>query len=1227
MRILHTLPSVVLMLLFVCLGNYSAKAQNCNTPLAQFDLTEVVYCMKDSVILIHKSDPRGRDCVYEWNWGDGSIEIDSVLIPLKTHKYIFPLETACTTPGGIQTKEVRLVVRTIDNKCSVRSNFKTQSIDVSVPPLPDFKIPTAICMDKPELNPVNLTCPTEGDSTMFFQWTVIDRKTNSIVMTSTDKLPQFVMPKEGEYEVLIEVGNRCDTIRKSQLITVLPKPEPAADVTLTGDPQTRCAPYNVVLNNKSTGATGNKWTITPATGWRFINGTSDTTALANIEFTDNGEYDLGLIVGSVCGDRTWTMNQKITIKSKPKVEMDTLVGSCVPFDFTPIAKLLNDGGAPVTYAWKIQGGSKATASTLDPGIINFPTIGTFPIEFTATNLCGSSTVIRNIEARDKISIAFTDVPTKLCNSAAAYQLKALPVGGVWSGTGVTADGIFDPAAAGVGNYKLKYTVTFGLCSDNKDITLDVFGTTAAAGVEQAACGNDLRIITLQGGAPVGGVWSGTGVVNGSTGAFNPAVSGIGTFNVNYTYTDPISGCANTATKPVVIHSLPKAVIDPLPPFCLGDAKSFKHFSQGATLVQWHFGDGDSTNTDEPSHSYATVGNFTVRLIATNINNCTDTTTSPVNVYAPPIAKFAQSVDEGCTPLNVLFTNKSVGVNVTYEWNFGSGRIVSTQDPGTIVFDNTIDQDTTFKIWLSASTPGCPVSIDTSNILVHTSPKANFAIDLGAGCSPLIVNFANTSTGTPKSYLWDFGNGKTSSDMNPTAQTYLTDTTFKPYIVRLITANTCGIDTMERKVTVKPSSLRAFFGVDNTEGCEPLTINLSSGATVGAKMSFDLGNGVMTNDPEFKYTFTKPGKYIVRQSVTTGCNVAFAEKEINVYATPSAKFDHSQFNICKDRRVQFTQKETTDVSILWDFGDGTVSATHDPIKDYGRSGNFKVLFQVEDFMHGCKNEDSTTILVRSPLKFDFDSIKHSGCFGINTGAIVVRRGDVTGGLGSYVFSVNDSTFKDLNKSGIFSNLKGRENYILYVRDEAGCVDSASAYIKGFPPLDLDAGRDREIDLGDSTQTFVTTNAYKLLNIKWSPKETVNCDTCESVWLSPFETTTYTVKATGPEGCEESAKVLVKVVGRRKVFVPNVFTPNDDGENDNFFPNTGKNVRKINYLRVFNRWGALVFENKDFQPNEQYSGWNGKQNGDTLPPDVYVWVMEVELRNGVIELYKGDITLMK
>jgi gliding motility-associated-like protein len=1228
MRTLHTLPSVVLMLLLVCLGNYSAQAQSGpKTPQGSIQQRGNDFCVGEELLVDNLTITNGHDCYYYWNWGDGTTETDSTFVAVKKHVYQFPSSQACTNPDGGIGKRIELLIVPKAASCKHLTSNPTIDVRIFFPPLPDFTTPASICMDDPTVKPFNISCPTQDDSTTTLLWEVIDLSRNIIVLTSTEKFPTFVFPYAGNFKIVLKVTNHCGTATKDQFITVIAKPDPQADVTLNGGTQTVCAPYKIVVNNTSTGSTGNKWQISPATGWRFINGTSDTTALANIEFTDNGDYDLSLVINSLCGDRKWNMNQKIIVKSKPKVAMDTLVGSCVPFAFTPVATVTNDGGLPVTYEWTIQGGSKSTATTLDPGAINFPAIGKFPIKFKATNTCGSDEVTRILEARDKINIAFTDVPNKLCNSGSAYALKALPTGGVWSGTGVLPDGTFDPSAVGVGTYKLKYTVTFGACSDNKDTTIRVYGTVVGAGTQQVACGNDLRLISLQGGTPVGGVWSGTGVVNGSTGAFDPSVSGIGTFNVTYTYKDPFSGCANTAVKPVEIHAIPKALIDPLPPFCLGDAKVFKHLSQGTTLVQWNFGDGDSTNTAEPTHGYAKAGNFIVRLIATDANNCSDTTSSPVNVYAPPTAAFSQSANEGYTPLSVSFTNNSVGVNVSYEWDFGGGRIVRVKDPGTLVFDNTINRDSVYKIRLSASTPGCPVAIDTSKVTVFTSAKANFAIDLGAGCSPLTVNFANTSTGDPRSYFWDFGNGKTSTEINPPAQLYYTDTTFKPYTVRLIATNTCGIDTLERSVTVKPANVRSFFGVNKLEGCVPLTITMTSGATVGAKMSFDLGNGILSNNQEFTHTFDKAGSYTIRQTVTAGCGVAFTEKTINVWATPAAKFDYSQFNICKDRRVKFTQKAVDSVSVYWDFGDGTQSATHNPIHDYGRSGNFKVVYLVEDFMHGCQNQDSTIIAVRSPLKFDIDSVKHSGCYGINTGAIVIRRGDVTGGLPTYEFAMNDSTFKDPNKSGIFSNLKGRDNYIVYVRDRAGCVDSASAYVKGFPPLDLDAGRDREIDLGDSTQTFVTTNAYKLLDLRWTPKETVSCDTCENVWLSPVESTTYTVTAKGPEGCEEKSDVVIRVVGKRKIYVPNVFTPNDDGENDMFFPNSGKNVKRITYFRVFNRWGELVFENKDFQPNEQFSGWNGKYNGMTLPSDVYVWTMEVELRNGIMEKYNGDVTIMK
>ncbi|NJN35426.1 MAG: T9SS type B sorting domain-containing protein [Saprospiraceae bacterium] len=96
---------------------------------------------------------------------------------------------------------------------------------------------------------------------------------------------------------------------------------------------------------------------------------------------------------------------------------------------------------------------------------------------------------------------------------------------------------------------------------------------------------------------------------------------------------------------------------------------------------------------------------------------------------------------------------------------------------------------------------------------------------------------------------------------------------------------------------------------------------------------------------------------------------------------------------------------------------------------------------------------------------------------------------------------------------------------------------------------------------------------------------------------------------------------------KFFVPNVFSPDDNGANDFFFPLSGKNIRHVRYFRIFNRWGEQVFENKNFQPNNEQDGWDGRHNGNRAKEDVYVWVMEIELLNGLIEQFKGDVTLLR
>jgi gliding motility-associated-like protein len=1200
-----------------------AFAQTCThpRPSAGSRLVNNDICIGQPMSIENLTETNGNNVYYIWNWGDGTTPDTLLDKSSPIHIYERPNSDKCSQPKGGFEYPIQLFVINLDSSCE-NHDITTKAYAYFTPEA-DFDAPSEVCADNPEVAFVNKTCPLNTKGTTI-EWDFGDPK-SGVDNKSTDKDPIHKFSGKGVYTVTLKVDSKCKSTEKKMTIVVHDAPVALGGFTLPSV-STVCAPYEMQVSNTSSGSKGSSWSVSPTTGWSFAQGTDATSDNPILRFDTNGEFTVSLQIRTACGTRDWTSAQKIIVKSKPQVSMDTLIGSCLPFQMTPVGKVDNDGGLSNQYKWTIAGGSIPSSTNLSPGSITFAIKGTFPIKFRAENTCGADSVTRFLPVTDKITVFFPTVSDTLCSASQAVQLTAFPSGGVWTGTGITPAGSFDPSVTGVGTYAVNYKVSFGSCSDNKDKTINVFGTDVKAGPLQEACANASKNATLTGGFPVGGTWSGTGVTSPS-GIFTPSVAGAGTYNLTYTYLEPKAKCPNTATKIFIVNEPPTAIIDTLKPMCLGEFRDFKHNSLGAATYAWSFGDNTTSPNEIPAHTYAKEGVYDVRLMVADVKGCMDTADSKIIVSAPPTAAYLQSTIEGCTPLNVTFTNNSTGTNAKHTWDFGNGRTLNSTNPGTITFDNRAARDTQYMIRLAVVTPGCPVAYDSSKIIVFNKPKANFVYDIGEGCSPLEVKFFNASTGSPRFYAWNFGNGGSSNAEQPSIQKYYTDTIVKKYTISLVATNFCGVDTTTRTVTVTPPSVKAFFGLDKIEGCSPLTVAVLGAPTYGAATQYTLGDGAVSNDISMTHTFTEAGTYKIRQMVSGLCGQDSMERTVTVWATPSVDFTYSQFNICKDRNVQFKQTTSPNVSVNWDLGDGTKIGAHNPLHDYKRSGDFMVKLDVSDLAHGCKNNDSMLIQVRSPLKFGFDSIRHSACYGINTGAIVIQRGDVSGGLPTYQFALNDSNFKDVSLSGIFSNLEGRRSHTVWVRDRAGCVDSASTYIKGFPTLNLDAGRDREIDLGDSTHTFVTTNAYKLLDLKWTPSHSVSCDTCQEVYLQPVETTTYTVRATGPEGCTEKTNITVRVSSTRKIFVPNVFSPNDDGNNDFFFPQSGKNIKEITYFRIFNRWGELIFENKNFQPNSLNEGWNGNYKGEKMGDDVFIWSMEVELRNGIKELYKGDVTLMR
>ncbi|HET9277484.1 MAG TPA: gliding motility-associated C-terminal domain-containing protein, partial [Flavitalea sp.] len=171
-----------------------------------------------------------------------------------------------------------------------------------------------------------------------------------------------------------------------------------------------------------------------------------------------------------------------------------------------------------------------------------------------------------------------------------------------------------------------------------------------------------------------------------------------------------------------------------------------------------------------------------------------------------------------------------------------------------------------------------------------------------------------------------------------------------------------------------------------------------------------------------------------------------------------------------------------------------------------------------------------------------------------------------------------------------------------------------------------GPDPVIPVGTGIDLPVAYSSnIKLYN--WTPTNNLSCTDCSIPYANPKFTSKYKVTVTDSNGCRTSSDVTVRVVCTDKnYFVPNTFTPNSDGVNDIFYPR-GSSIDRIQSMRVFNRWGQLVFEKKNFTANSISDGWNGMFQGRPANMDTYVYVIEYLCENGEIVPVKGNVTLIR
>jgi gliding motility-associated-like protein len=169
----------------------------------------------------------------------------------------------------------------------------------------------------------------------------------------------------------------------------------------------------------------------------------------------------------------------------------------------------------------------------------------------------------------------------------------------------------------------------------------------------------------------------------------------------------------------------------------------------------------------------------------------------------------------------------------------------------------------------------------------------------------------------------------------------------------------------------------------------------------------------------------------------------------------------------------------------------------------------------------------------------------------------------------------------------------------------------------------------VQLGESYLVNATINVpqSEIAQITWTPPTWLSCDTCLSTRIdTPLHTQLYRILVVTNEGCRDDAPLLLRVNKQVNVYIPNIFSPNSDGENDGFTVYADiRGVKQVKLFQIYSRWGEQVFVRENFQPNDPTLGWDGRFRGQDMNPAVFVYYAVVEFIDGQEVLFKGDVTI--
>jgi gliding motility-associated-like protein len=1250
---------------------------------ASFTHTQPTVCRPPASISFTNNSTGPGTLSYLWNFGDGNTS--TLQNPVHTY-----------TAAGNYTVTL---ITTSSLGCSDTAQTTTP-IAIGEYNM-GFNGPSSACVYE-VLNFTNAS----GGNPISAWWTFGDGGTSTAINAT------YSYNTPGTYTIWAYYNFGYCTDSASSTITINPKPV----ANFTASDSVRCEPsLTVNFQDLSTGASS--WL------WDFGDGNTSTQQNPVHIYNNYGNYTVVLIVTSAAGCRDTLIKNSYIRINRAIISIPSLpVRGCVPFTINPVANIIALDNV-TSYLWDFGDGNTSASATPTH---TYPVQGTYTVSLTITTSTGCTdtyTINNAVRVGTKPVADFSAAPTTQC-AYQSIQFTDLSVPAdewLWDFGDGGGSNIQNPGYtyAIPGSYTVRLIAYNNGCPDTVIKTSYISVLPPVSQFTFAAnCANRTEFFfTDQSIGPVTWEWDfgdGSPVSN----AQHPTHTfpSLGTYSVTLTVTN--GSCTHVSTQTII-------AVNENPDFIASQTVACKpfpiHFNttniNPLNLVSyyWDFGDGvnQTTNSPNTTHNYTTSGTYTVMLVTTDINGCSDTVLKVNHIRIDgPMANFSENNTAGCagltTTFNDLSTNDGINNIISWQWDFGDGTVQTFPGPP---FQHTYNIPGTYSVKLKITdAAGCVDSLVKTNLIVATDPIPNFMSPDTLACPNSNVRFINQSNAVNYTSTWEFGDGNSSAANSPT-HTYSANGI---YSVKLTITDQYGCSDSITRITyvVVDSPVADFVMSDSITACTPLQVQFTNTSHYYYSSYWDLGTGgstTITNPVNF---YNDPGIYPVKLIVTSpgGC-VDSITKNITIYDTAGASIDYVTNNGCKPLTIQFNAVSPVPSDYLWDFGDGSTTLTNNPdvVHTYNKLGTFLPKLVILDPagclipVHGpdsisvigananfgisniqfCDQgtvnfSDSTvfndpivtyswnfgdggtssqqnpahTYTAPGIYSITLDVLTQNGCtdsrtlnnavkivaspvIDINGPNEVCRNGslqhagvflqpDTSVVAWSWNFP-NGNSSSQQNPNAQTYTVPGNYTITTIATNSSGCRDTATQNIivHALPTIAMPGSM---TILNGFPATIPATYSSGVVNWSWSPANGLSCTDCPQPDAEPKFKTMYNVMFTDSNGCSNFGSIVVTVICMNaNLFIPNTFSPNGDGSNDQFYPR-GTGLDRVKLMRVFNRWGEVVFEKRDFPINNPSAGWDGTYKGKKPLADVYVYQVEVFCENGEIIRLNGNIALI-